>query len=389
MELADIFRQHGPTYREAWKDRLPSNHYRVMRSIELCRTAELGGHAQACDNCEHRQIAYNSCRNRHCPKCQGLARARWLEARQAELLPVEYFHVVFTVPEIIAQLALSNKKALYSLLFQATSETLLTIGADPKHLGAELGFLAVLHTWGQNLMHHPHLHCIIPGGGLLADGAGWKPCRKGFFLPVRVLSRMFRGKFLHGVQQLYHQGKLVFPGALARHADAQGFGALLRQARETDWVVYAKRPFGGPDQVLAYLGRYTHRVAISNQRLLSLSNGQVTFSWKDYRTGQARKTMTLPAHEFIRRFMVHLLPKSLVRIRYFGFLGNRVRRTKLEECRRLLNVQQSPELGQAPSSEEVLTRLLGRHPDRCPECERGMLIRLDPQRPGRPGPNTS
>lgn len=348
-----------------------------MRAIELCRTAELGGHTQECDHCEHRQIAYNSCRNRHCPKCQGLARARWLEARQAELLPVEYFHVVFTVPEIVAQLALSNKKELYSLLFRATSETLLTIGADPKHLGVELGFLAVLHTWGQNLMHHPHLHCIIPGGGLLPGSAGWKACRKGFFLPVKVLSRMFRGKFLHGLKLLQQEGKLAFPGSLGQFAGA-GFAGLISQARATDWVVYAKRPFGGPEQVLAYLGRYTHRVAISNQRLISLSNGQVTFSWKDYREGQAHKAMTIPAQEFIRRFLVHVLPKSLVRIRYYGFLGNRVRRAKLQACRRLLNAPAQAENLKPVTAQDVLTRLLGRHPDRCPECDHGTLVRLEP-----------
>ena len=281
LEVADIFRQHGPAYRRVHAGRLGIARTRVMRAIEQCRTAPLGGHVERCDACHKERISYNSCRNRHCPKCQSLARAQWLEDRQAELLECEYFHVVFTLPRAIAAMAYQNKRALYALLFQASAETLATIAADPKHLGAELGFISILHTWGQNLMHHPHVHCVVPGGGLSPDGQRWIACRPGFFLPVRVLSRLFRRLFLEGLSRTFAEGALTFHGDLAPLADRANFDAALAPLRDTEWVVYAKRPLGGPKQVLEYLGRYTHRVAISNHRLVSLNEGDVTFRWKD------------------------------------------------------------------------------------------------------------
>ena len=306
--------------------------------IAACRTAALGGHVEECDRCGHQQIAYNSCRNRHCPKCQATAAAQWLEAREAELLPVEYFHVVFTLPAALGPIALQNPRVVYGLLFRAAAETLQQIAADPKHLGAEIGFLAVLHTWGQNLEHHPHVHCVVPGGGLSPDGSRWVACRPGFFLPVRVLSRVFRGKFLALLRAAFDQGKLSFHGKLGALADAGEFRRRLAASAQTEWVVYAKPPFGGPEQVLKYLARYTHRVAISNRRLVALEDGEVTFHWKDYAHGGGQKTMTLKAIEFIRRFLLHVLPSGFVRIRHYGFLANRVCREKLALCRALLGV---------------------------------------------------
>ena len=294
------------------------------------------GHLEQCDSCGHQRPAYNSCRNRHCPKCQSLARAQWLEDRQAELLPVEYFHVVFTVPEEIAALAYQNKEVVYGILFRATAETLRTIAADPKHLGAEIGFLAILHSWGQNLLFHPHLHCVVPGGGLSADRQRWIACRPRFFLPVRVLSARFRRLFLEYLQAAFDAGQLRFFSSLEHLRDPQAFLQYLAPLRKKKWVVYAKPPFGGPEQVLNYLGRYTHRVAISNNRLLSIDQGKVTFRWKDYRHHDQQKTMTLDAHEFIRRFLLHVLPDGFQRIRHYGFLGHRYRQAKLALCRQLL-----------------------------------------------------
>jgi hypothetical protein len=377
LEVADIFRQHGPAYRRAHAGRLGLLHTRVMRAIEQCRTATLGGHVERCDACHKERVSYNSCRNRHCPKCQSLARAQWLEDRQAELLECEYFHVVFTLPRAIAAMAYQNKRALYPLLFQASAETLASIALDPKHLGAEIGFLSILHTWGQNLTHHPHVHCVVPGGGLSPDRQRWIACRPGFFLPVRVLSRLFRRLFLEGLNRAFAEGTLTFHGDLAPLADRTNFDAALAPLRESEWVVYAKRPFGGPKQVLEYLGRYTHRVAISNQRLVHLGeDGTVAFRWKDYRQESGIKTMRLAAHEFIRRFLLHVLPKGLQRIRHYGLLGNRHRAGTLARCRELMNIP-------APASTPGLRtldyrdryeRLTGKSLRRCPVCAHGKWV---------------
>lgn len=301
LEVADIFRQVGPTYRSNHADTLSLGQRRVMSAIERCRTAALGGHVEQCDACGHQRIAFNSCRNRHCPKCQSLVRAQWLEDRQTELLPVEYFHVVFTVPQEVAAIAYQNKAAVYDILFHATSETLRTIAADSKHLGAEIGFIAILHTWGQNLLHHPHLHCVVPGGGVAPDGERWVACRTGFFLPVRVLSRLFRRLFLAQLRSAFANGELRFFNGLAALQDPVAFARYLAPATQAEWVVYAKPPFGGPEQVLEYLGRYTHRVAISNNRLVHFADGEVAFAWKDYRHESRHKVMCLDAQEFVRK----------------------------------------------------------------------------------------
>jgi hypothetical protein len=313
-----------------------------MGAITACRTALLGGHVEQCDDCGATRIAYNSCRNRHCPKCQGLARAQWLAQRQAELLPVPYFHVVFTLPASVGEIAFQNKAALYAMLFRAAAETLATIAADPRHLGAKLGVTMVLHTWGQTLQHHPHVHCVVPGGGPSLDGTRWVACRPSFFLPVRVLSRLFRRLFLRELENGFGAGKLRFFGKLANLAEPQAFARRLGELRRRDWVVYAKPPFGGPEQVLAYLGRYTHRVAIANSRLLSLADGKVRFTWKDYRAGSKIKVMTLDANEFIRRFLLHTLPDSFHRIRHYGFLANGARGDSLALCHRLLDAPATP-----------------------------------------------
>lgn len=311
-----------------------------MTAIETCRTAALGGHVEQCDTCGHQRIAYNSCRNRHCPKCQSLARAAWIEQRTAELLACEYFHVVFTVPAPIAAIAFQNKAVVYRILFRATAETLRTIAADPRHLGAEIGFFAVLHTWGQTLMHHPHLHCVVPGGGLSADGTRWIACRPGFFLPVRVLSRLFRRLFLEYLDAAFTAGTLHVSGSLHTLRDPHAWARALAPVRHIDWVVYAKRPFAGPQHVLDYVGRYTHRVAISNDRIRDIDHDQVRFTYKDYRADptQSLKTMTLAATEFMRRFLLHVLPLGFHRIRYYGFLGPRHRAEKLTRCRQLVGV---------------------------------------------------
>lgn len=389
-EVADVFRRYGSEYRRAHAHALSRGQRRVMSAITCCRTAALGGHLEQCDSCGHQRPAYNSCRNRHCPKCQSLARAQWLEDRQAELLPVEYFHVVFTVPEEIAAIAYQNKGVVYGILFRATAETLRTIAADPKHLGAEMGFLAVLHTWGQNLLHHPHLHCVVPGGGITPDRKRWIACRPGFFLPVRVLSRLFRRLFLEHLQAAFDHGKLQFFSSLERLRDPQAFAQYLAPVRQTEWVVYAKRPFGGPEQVLNYLGRYTHRVAISNHRLLNIDQGKVTFGWKDYRHHDQQKTMTLAADEFIRRFLLHVLPDGFQRIRHFGFLGNRYREAKLALCRQLLAVSTAPaaQPEEKPDYRDLYEKLTGKSLRDCPVCGRGRMVRIAilPPVPSFPSP---
>lgn len=386
LEVAEVVRQYGPAYQAAHA--CSRAQQRVLRAIATCRTAALGGHLEACDTCGHERPAYNSCANRHCPKCQALARARWLVARQAELLDVPYFHVVFTVPEAIAAIASQNKVVVYGILFRATAETLRTIGADPHHLGAALGFLAVLHTWGQALLHHPHLHCVVPGGGLAPDGQRWIACRPGFFLPVRVLSRLFRRLFLEALQAAFTRGQLHFAGSLAALHDPQTFAQALAPLWATEWVVYAKPPFGGPAQVLEYLGRYTHRVAISNNRLLDITEGLVRFRWKDYRHHDRQKTMTLDAAEFLRRFLLHVLPPGFHRIRHYGFLGNRFRAEKLALCRQLLGMR-APVLPTAPGPRdyrEVVEALTGVSLRVCPVCQQGQMRRVatlprDPRAP--------
>jgi hypothetical protein len=342
LEVADIFRRHGEAWRAANEGHLSLTQRRVMTAIEICRTAALGGHVERCDDCGHTRVSYNSCRNRHCPKCQWSAAERWLAAREAELLPVPYYHMVFTLPAAIGAIAYQNKAKIYGLLFSAAAEALTTIAGDPRHLGVRIGVTAVLHTWGQNLDHHPHVHCIVPGGGISSDGEHWIACRPGFFLPVRVLSRLFRRLFLDGLEALHRASKLQFFNDLVGLKDAAALGAHLAPLRKTEWVVYAKRPFAGPSQVLAYLARYTHRVAIGNSRLVSLDDQYVSFRWKDYRQDAKSKVMTLKAGEFIRRFLMHTLPDGFHRIRHYGLFANGHRADMLNLCRVLLDMPATP-----------------------------------------------
>ena len=375
LEVADIVRAHGDEFRQAHAASLSPRQKRVLRNIELCRTAALGGHLEQCDQCGHERHAYNSCSDRHCPMCQSLARAQWLEKRQAELLTVEYFHVVFTLPEPLAKLSLQNKQPMYNLLFQATAETLETIAADPQHLGAQIGFFCILHTWGQTLTAHPHLHCVVPGGGISPDGSHWVACRPGFFLPVKVLSRRFRKVYLRYLKQAYAAGKLQFHGEFERLSDPSNFARYLAPLRKMKWVVYAKAPFGGPERVLDYLGRYTHRVAISNNRLLHMKDGQVTFSYKDYKHEQEKKVMTLSADEFLRRFLLHVLPDGFQRIRHYGLLGNRHRAENLARCRELLAVP-APIPQPKLDYRERCRQRNGQDPLRCPQCKTGLMVRI-------------
>ena len=389
LEVADVFRRYGAAYRQQHAGSLSRGQRRVMSAIELCRTAALGGHLEECDSCGHQRPAYHSCRNRHCPKCQSLARAQWLEDRQAELLPVEYFHVVFTVPQEIAALAYQNKAVVYGILFHAAAETLRTIAADPQHLGAQIGFLTVLHTWGQNLLHHPHLHCVVPGGGLAPDGKRWIACRPGFFLPVNVLSCLFRRLFLDYLQAAFEQGQRHFFSSLERLRDPHAFAHYLAPLRQIDWVVHAKPPFGGPEQVLNYLGRYTHRVAISNNRLLDIEEGKITFRWKDYRHNDRPRVMTLEADEFIRRFLLHVLPDGFQRIRHYGFLAHRYRKAKLALCRQLLGVALTAVVKRQdqPDYRDLYEKLTGRSLRDCPVCHAGhMVVIASLPASGRPPP---
>ncbi len=347
LEVADIFRTHGPAFRATQRAHLSLGQLKVMTAIEQCRTQALGGHVLRCTGCEHDQVSYNSCRNRHCPKCQAAAAKRWLEARQADLLPVDYYHVVFTLPAPISGIAYTNKAVLYGLLFEIAAETLTTIAADPKHLGAQVAATLVLHTWGSALTHHPHVHGIVPGGGLSLDGKRWVSCKPGFFLSVRVLSRLFRRRFLEALQEAHSAGKLQFFGDNAGLSDPKAFARWLAPLRKIEWVVYAKRPFAGPEAVLAYLSRYTHRVAIANSRLVAMDERGVTFRWKDYRDKgnpdkPRHKTMTLTADEFMRRFLLHVLPGGFHRIRHFGLIANNGRKEKLALVRQLLNVPTPP-----------------------------------------------
>jgi len=381
LEVADIFRAQGPAWRRARAGHLNLGQLKVMSAIERCRTAALGGHVARCKDCAHIQIAYNSCRNRHCPKCQGAAAKDWLAARQAELLPVPYFHVVFSLPKQIADIAYQNKAAIYGILFKASAETLITIAAEAKHLGARIGLTAVLHTWGSALTHHPHVHCIVPGGGISPAGDNWISCRPGFFLPVRVLSRLFRRLFLEKLAAAHQARHLQFFGEHARLADHDQFAAYLAPLRKVEWVVYAKRPFAGPEAVLAYLSRYTHRVAISNSRLIQFDDNTVTFKWKDYRAkGRDRqKVMTLAAGEFIRRFLIHVLPSGFHRIRHYGLFANGGRAENLAQARQLLDV--GPEQDQINLTAETDELLAPSFP--CPCCGGPMFI-IDTFEPGCP-----
>jgi putative transposase/transposase-like zinc-binding protein len=374
LEVADIFRRFGPAWRDARRGHLSLPQLKVMSAIEQCRSAALGGHVLRCESCDHQEISYNSCRNRHCPKCQAKAAQRWLEARQADLLPVEYYHVVFTLPAPIADLAYTNKAVIYRLLFEVAAETLSTIAADPKHLGAQIGVTLVLHTWGSAMTHHPHVHGIVPGGGLSPDRERWVACRRGFFLPVRVLSRLFRRRFLEELGKVHTAGQLKCLGELAGLADPQTFARWLAPLRGSEWVVYAKRPFAGPDAVLAYLSRYTHRVAISNRRLVSLDERGVSFRWKDYRAkGRTRqKTMTLVPEEFMRRFLLHVLPDGFHRIRHYGLLANVGRRENLARVRNLLAAS-SPRVATKQHEELALSGVVS-PTFVCPCCGAAMIV---------------
>jgi hypothetical protein len=399
LEVADIIRQHGDAFLAKYGSHLTAEQRRAMVDLSLCRTAALGGHIERCADCGYERIAYNSCRNRHCPKCQALARARWLEREAEFLLPVEYHHVVFTLPQEIAELALANREVLYDALFHAASATLRDLAADPKWLGAQIGVLMVLHTWGQNLHHHPHVHAVVTGGGLSCNAQGivdqvpkWRCCRPGFFLPVRVLSRVFRGKYLELLRIAFDQGKLTFPARLAHLANAQAFTCWLTRLYRKDWVVYAKPPFGGPERVLKYLARYTHRVAISNHRLLSLEDGQISFRYKDYADDQRHKTMTLSAEEFLRRLLTHVLPKGFVKIRHYGLLANRYRAEKLQPARRLLlPLSVAAEATDAkPSQESNEMKVDPAVLPHCPQCGGQRFLRIElPSEPGAGRGDTS
>ena len=389
LEVADIFRRHGPSYAQTHYGHLGRVERRVMSAIALCRTAALGGHVEACEDCAHARVAYNSCRNRHCPKCQSATRERWLADRQADLLPVPYFHVVFTVPAEVAEIAFHNKAVVYAILFDAVAATLKTIAVAPRHLGGEIGFLAILHTWGQALTHHPHIHCLVPGGALSADGR-WLGCRPRFFLPNHVLSRLFRRLFLERLLAAQAAGQLRFSGTLTELGDDDAFTAAIRRLRRKNWVVYAKPPFGSPEHVLAYLGRYTHRVAIANSRLVSADETSVTFRWRDYRRGNAPGLMSLAPHEFIRRFLLHSLPNGFHRIRHYGFLANGCRRARLAIIRQLLVAMKPPSIAAVIEVARPLPRF---DPTACPCC--GGILRITATlprwrtRPPRPPPDTS
>lgn len=383
LEVADIVRAHGSDFLA--HHRTSPAQRRVLKDLACCRTATLGGHVERCDSCSHERIAYNSCRNRHCPKCQGSVAAQWMQDRAQELLNVPYFHVVFTLPDCIAALALQNPRIIYDILFRAASQTLLEVAANPKHLGAKIGFLAVLHTWGQNLHFHPHLHCVVPAGGLSFCGKKWINAKKDFFLPVRILSRVFQGKFIAQLKQAYQRGDLQLSGSLARLVHGGAWQHWLNVAVRSQWVVYAKPPFGGPQVVLKYLARYTHRVAISNRRLIQLQDGHVTFSIKNYAKGGARGILTLTAEEFLRRLLMHVLPKGFMRIRHFGFLSNRFRRQMLKRCRDLLQIV--PETSKRDEERSCKPQHTTCSPEpalqRCPACQQGrlsvtVLLRSDP-----------
>ena len=365
--MADIVRFAGQDFIERSRKWINGQHEKVLLAIVRCRTAALGGHRDQCSGCGHTAISYNSCRNRHCPKCQGNARLRWLEQRERELLPTRYVHAVFTLPRELAPLALQNKRLIYSLLFRASAVTLMEVARDPRHLGAKIGFFSVLHTWDQRLQHHPHVHCVIAAGGLASDHSSWISSRRSFFLPVKVLGRVFRGKFVAGLKAAYREGKIGFHGHLTHLAEPRSFAAWLRALFRHDWVVYSKPPFAGPEHALRYLGAYTHRVGISNSRLIALAHGKVTFRWRDSAHGNKRRVMSLPVDEFLRRFLLHLLPRGFVRIRNFGFLANRRRATLLPLCFTLLQSASDPPTT-PPQADRSPASL------KCPLCGGTMLV---------------
>ena len=386
-EVAEIFKRHLGS--EAQRSRPPWSWEQraVVERITACRTARLGGHIDACDACGHQRISYNSCRNRHCPKCQGSAQVAWLEARQADVLPVPYAHVVFTIPRVLAPLALQNPKVVYDLLLRTSARTLQEIANNPKHLGARLGFFAILHTWGQTLIHHPHVHCVVPAGGLAEDRRTWRACRPGFFLPVRVLSRLFRGKFLAGLHEAFREDRIELHGRLARYRSSSAFGRYLHEACRTEWVVYAKPPFERPERVLEYLARYTHRIAISNHRLLHVDDEVVSLRYKDYRSRRSR-SLTLPLGEFTRRFLLHVLPKGFVRIRHYGFLANSGRARLLACCRGALGQPEDRQFEQVSGRSEdngPFLELLPQSLRLCPHCGRGPMRCIEVL--GRPPPS--
>jgi hypothetical protein len=385
LELADILRDYTPAFLEAYGHTTSPEQRRVLHDLVRCRTAELGGHVEQCDNCGQRRVAYNSCRNRHCPKCQAAARAEWLDERAAELLPVEYFHVAFTLPGDLGPLALQNQRLIYGTLFQASAQSLLQLARDPRHLGVDIGFLAVLHTWGQNLHLHPHVHCVVPGGGICPEGDRWVSCRPGFLLPVRLLSRLFWGKFLDLLGRAYDRGLLKFHGQQQHLAHPRAFRQLLELCWRKEWVVYTKPPFGGPAQVLKYLARYTHRVAISNARLVKVEEDQVYFRWKDYAQGNQQKVMALGVVEFIRRFLLHIVPSGFVRIRHYGLFANRVRAGNVTRCRALLGVGQGSGAGGRAATQGPQPVKQAQASARCPICGQGHMVvvaKLEPARAG-------
>ncbi len=389
LEVADIFRDHGSAWRQANAGHISLEQLKVMSAIECCRTEALGGHVGRCEDCHHLHIAYNSCRNRHCPKCQGAAARDWLADREAELLPVGYFHVVYTLPAPIADIAYQNKRVIYDLLFKASKEATLTIAADPKHLGARIGITSVLHTWGSAMTHHPHVHMIVPGGGISPDGSKWVSCRPNFFLHVKVLSRLYRRRFLEMLVAAHQAGQLKFHGIHTGLADEQRFERFLKRLKKKDWVVYAKKPFGGPEAVLAYLSRYTHRVAISNHRLLKIDKNGITFKYKDYRIeGPGRyKTMTLATHEFIRRFLMHVLPRRFHRIRHYGLLANGNRAANIAKARELLAVSAPTNKSDAEVGVEIEELDVLAHP--CPCCGGRLIIIETFERGSKPRTPTS
>lgn len=389
IEVADILRSHGEAYLSASENTASFEMRRVLKDLTACRTPVLGGQVKRCDTCGHTEVFFHSCRNRHCPKCQAAARAKWLEAREKELLiGVPYFHVVFTLPQSLAPLALQNKRILYGILFRAASETLQTIGRDPAHLGAQIGFLAILHTWGQNLQHHPHVHILVPGGGISPAGDRWISCCKGFFLPVRVLSALFKKKFLCYLKKAREKGKLIFCGKLSHLGKETNWKSFASSLYEIDWVIYAKSPFGNPEHVLKYLARYTNRVAISNQRLLAFENDQVTFRYKDYANGNRQRTMKLDAIEFIRRFLLHILPANFMRIRHYGFLANCNRRKALSLCRTLLSIGSDTQKSDNPVGADCATELYDCGlANRCPTCQQGQMAVIETIAAGQKWPH--
>jgi len=380
VEVADIFRQHGFDYNESHK--MPRNQRRAMGAVMACRTAKLGGHVDECDSCGHQKISYNSCRNRHCPKCQFLRKEKWIESRSEDLLPIQYFHVVFTIPSELKPLVLRNPKLMYNILFRSVSETLMELGRD--RLGARIGFISILHTWGQNLMDHPHVHCVVTGGGLSYDKPLWVSCRKGFFIPVRVMSALLRGKFLAYLGESYNSEEIELSGSTSHLSEPHVFKLFLRKLYYKKWVVYCKPPFNGVDGVLQYLSRYTHRIAISNERILKVENGRVTFLWRDYADGDKKKVMTLDAEEFIRRFLLHVLPDRYVKIRHFGLLANRKRKHHIALAHQLLGSVKTEVKKDVPKTwQELMLEVSGVDVTKCPACQKGRMVSIGMLYPDR------